>query len=120
MNQWTWGRLHTITLRHVLSGRGELAQLLDHGGLPVKGTTMTVCNTGLGPQYEARSGAGYRLIADLSTSPPGLWAVDCQGQSGHPGSEHYDDQLGEWLQGRYHYLPLGPGEAASRLVLEPS
>jgi penicillin amidase len=123
MQGWAWGDLHTLPLRHVLSGRGDLAQLLDHGGLPVKGAAVTVCNTGLGAQYEARAGAGYRLIADLHTSPPGLWAVDGQGQSGHPGSPHYNDQLTGWLGGHYHYLSLDQSAAShtavNRLVLEP-
>lgn len=122
MAQWQWGRLHTIPLRHVLSGRGDLAQLLDHGGLPVKGDAMTVCNASMGAHYEARAGAGYRLIADLGTSPPGLWAVDGQSQSGHPGSPHYADQLPDWLAGRYHCLPLESHEekqGVATLVLEP-
>ncbi|MBY0527225.1 MAG: penicillin acylase family protein [Gemmataceae bacterium] len=123
LNQWTWGRLHVVPLRHVLSGRGDLGQLLDHGGVPVPGDGITVCNTGLGRRFEANAGANYRLIADLSTSPPGLWAVDSQSQSGHPGSPHYADQLPEWLHGRYHYLPLDGAEASaaavSRLTLEP-
>jgi penicillin amidase len=123
MAGWTWGRLHTIPLRHVISGRGDLAQLLDHGGLPVKGDATTVCNASLGPQYESRAGAGYRLIADLSTSPPSLSAVDGQSESGHPGSPHYADQLSDWLEGRYHSLPLNPAEASrgvvAKLVLGP-
>ena len=121
---WTWGRLHQIHLRHVLSGRGELGDLLDRGGVPVKGDGVTVCNTGYDPNYLAPMGANYRLIVDLASSPPGLWAVDAQGQSGHPGSPHYGDQLVEWIGGRYHYLPLDRGEVArtvtSTLKLEPS
>jgi penicillin amidase len=35
MSQWTWGKLHTIPLRHVLSGRGDLGRLLVHGCVPV-------------------------------------------------------------------------------------
>jgi penicillin amidase len=120
---WQWGKIHTLPLRHYLSGRGDLAQLLDHGGIPVKGNSHTVCNTGLGAQFEARSGPGYRLIADLNTSPPGLWAVDGQSESGHPGSPHYRDQLDDWIGGRYHYLPLDAGEVAKHTVttrnLEP-
>jgi penicillin amidase len=124
MAGWAWGRLHTLPLRHVLSARGELGQLLDHGGLPVPGDVTTVCNTAAGGDLQTRTGAGYRLIADLSTSPPGLWAVDAPSQSGHPGSPHYRDQLAEWLAGRYHYLPLDRA-AASRsavdtLTLEPA
>jgi penicillin amidase len=122
---WTWGRLHKIQLRHVLSGRGELGELLDRGGVPVKGDGVTVCNTGYDPNYLAPMGANYRLIADLASSPPGLWAVDAQGQSGHPGSPHYGDQLVEWIGARYHYLSLDHSEAAPtisatlKLVPEP-
>jgi penicillin amidase len=123
MRQWTWSKLHTLSLRHILSGRGDLDQLLDHGGLPVPGDMHTVCNTGLGPGFEARSGAGYRLIADLSTSPPNLCAVDAQSQSGHPGSPHYSDQFQSWIKGEYHPLFLdrakGSRFTATRLVLEP-
>ncbi len=123
MAQWTWGRLHRIRLQHVLSGRGELGQLLDRGGLPVKGDGTTVCNTGYDPNYLAPMGANYRLIADLAATPPGLWAVDAQGQSGHPGSPHYGDQLREWIEARYHYLALDRAEVAKTirhtLRLEP-
>jgi penicillin amidase len=120
MSSWTWGRLHPMPLRHVLSNRGELARLLDHGGIAVRGDLSTVCNTGMGPQFEAKTGAGYRLIADLSVEPPGLWAVDGQGQSGQPGSPHYSDQLEDWLNARYHWIPLGPeggARAATRTTV---
>jgi len=82
-----------------------------------------VCNTGYDPNYLAPMGANYRLIAELASSPPGLWAVDAQGQSGHPGSPHYGDQLAEWIGARYHYLSLDRGEVAKTvrhtLRLEP-
>jgi penicillin amidase len=115
MAGWTWGRLHQIRLPHVLSARGELGQLLDRGGLPVKGSGVTVCNTGYDPNYLAPMGANYRLIADFAHRPAGLWAVDAQGQSGHPGSAHYGDQLAEWIAGRYHFLPLDRAEAAKSI-----
>jgi penicillin amidase len=120
---WTWGRLHTIPLRHVLSTRGELAALLDHGGPPVRGGLTTVCNTSPGPDWAAKIGAGYRLIADLAQQPPALWAIDVGSQSGHPGSPHYRDQLDDWISGRYHDIPLDPSQAQSvgvtRQVLRP-
>lgn len=107
MADWTWGRLHLMPLRHVLSTRGDLSELLDHGGAGVRGDMMTVGNTGLGPDWEAASGAGYRHLVDLAEDPPGLWTVDGQGQSGHPGSPHYRDQYEDWIAGRYRFLPLG-------------
>lgn len=104
--QWTWSRMHTMALRHVLSPIGDLGELLDHGGVAVRGDMTTVGNTGYDPAGRATTGGGYRLIADLSQSPPTLMAQDGQGQSGQPGSPHYDDQLDDWLNGRYHELPL--------------
>jgi penicillin G amidase len=59
------------------------------------------------------------LIADLADAQGGLWAVDVGAQSGHPGSPHYDDQLDDWLNGRYHFLPLNapPVDSTDRDVL---
>jgi penicillin amidase len=114
--------------KHVLSGRGDLGQLLDRGGVPVRGDYVTVCNTGLGPDYSAPTGAGYRMIADLSDPNGGLWAIDAGSESGHPGSPHYDDQLDDWQSARYHYLPLKregltsstDGKRTAVLQLEPT
>jgi penicillin G amidase len=111
---WQWGRLHRLPLKHVLSNRGDLGQLLSHGGGPVSGDMTTVCNTGSDPNWLATSGAGYRLIADLATNC--LLAVDAQSQSGHPGSPHYSDQLAAWNAGEYHVLPLHPDEVSALVV----
>ena len=122
MSAWTWGELHKVQLRHVLSSRGELGQLLDRGGLPVGGNGVTVCNTGFDPNWGALMGANYRLISDLGED--GMWAVESQGQSGHPGSGHYCDQLAEWLAGRYHFLAFDADkadeDAESVYTLEPT
>ncbi len=124
MLNWSWGRLHTMQQKHFLSTRGDLSQLLDIGGMPVRGDYVTVCNTGLAPDYSAPTGAGYRLIADLSDPHGGLWAIEAGSQSGQPGSPHYNDQIGDWLTARYHYLPLKNKDAVrntgSELVLKPN
>lgn len=120
LSNWTWSRLHVMPLRHVLSSRGDLGQLLDHGGAAVRGDMLTVCNTGGGPDWVAASGAGYRMIADLSSSPPVLRAIDGQSQSGQPGSPHYSDQFDDWVSGRYHEIPLsGNFEGQQSLLLLP-
>ena len=117
MSTWSWGRLHRMPLRHVLSSRGDLSELLDHGGEGVRGDMLTVCNTGSGPDWIAASGAGYRMIADLSSSPPTLRAVDGQSQSGQPGSPYYSDQFADWAAGRYHEIPLTSDFAGATGVL---
>jgi penicillin G amidase len=119
MSRWNWGRLHLLQRKHVLTTRGDLGKLLDLPEVPVRGDFLTVCNTGQGPNWEAPTGAGYRLIADLADAQGGLWAVDVGAQSGHPGSPHYDDQLDDWLNGRYHFLPINapPVDSTDRDVL---
>ena len=123
MSEWRWGRIHKIALNHLLSDRGDLSDLLGRGGQPVGGNGITVSNTGFDPNYLASMGANWRHNADLANDPPGLWAVDATGQSGHPGSPHYGDQLPEWLAGRHHYLPLDSerarAQASQTLTLKP-
>jgi penicillin amidase len=118
VEEWGWGRLHRLDLKHVLGGRGDLALLLNHGGAGVRGDATTVCNTGRGPDFEAAVGAGFRMICDLGESPAGLWAVDAQSQSGHCGSSHYGDQFETWRAGDYHFLPLDRDEAAKTFAAQ--
>ncbi len=106
MSRWTWGSVHKIELRHHLSDRGEIFRTLDRGGDPTRGNGVTVSNTGFEPNYLAVMGANYRINADLGEDLPGLWAVDAAGQSGHPGSPNYCDQLPTWLKGSHHYIPI--------------
>ena len=119
MAAWTWGSIHKLRLSHQLAGRGEIFETLERGGDPVGGSGITVCNTGFDPNYMAAMGANYRLNADLADDPPGLWAVDTAGQSGHPASSNYCDQPSDWLAGRHHYLPLDRArvEASARNAL---
>lgn len=101
--EWTWGRLHRLRLRHVLAD-GDLGVLLDRHDIAVPGDSTTILNTGMGRDWEVTFGPNYRMIADLASSPAEYYAVDAQGQSGHPGSSHYGDQLAEWIAGRYRRL----------------
>jgi hypothetical protein len=53
-----------LQLPHILSGRGDLGTLLDQ---PRRGPgNMHVCNR-TRANFEGRTAAGYRLVADLSS-----------------------------------------------------
>ena len=123
MSSWSWGRIHTVHLAHCLSNLGDLGKLLDRGGQPVGGAGTTVCNTGYDPTYMAAMGANYRLVVEVGSDPAVLWSVDATGQSGHPGSPNYADQLPEWLASRRHAIPLDSArvltEAQTKLLLQP-
>ncbi len=121
---WTWGRVHTLTLRHPL-GRASrlLAAYFDRGPFPVPGHNATVNkmeydDTGFG----VLAGPSIRLLFDLGDADATLSVLPA-GQSGLPASPHYDDMLPLWLAGRAHPLPLGRAAverlATQRLLLEP-
>lgn len=132
---WRWGELHRLTLRHPLSGRGELGELLDKPPVAVPGDLSTINNSGfeggrISPDlpgydrnWEATSGAGYRLVADLGVSPAEIWTITGESQSGHPGSPHWNDQLDDFLAGRYRRIPMEDAAieatAETRFTLEP-
>jgi penicillin amidase len=119
---WTWDRLHTLVLKHFLSGRGDLGLLLDRSGQPAPGDVTTVCSTTSDAHHAASLGASYRMVADLADPRQGLWTVDLASVSGHPGGPHYDDQLALWTKGACHYLPLvddRDAPARATLTLEP-
>jgi len=119
VDDWRWANLHHLTMSHVLAHRGDLAELLNYAGMGVRGDMQSVCNSGSGPNWTAATGAGYRMIADLSDST--LQAIDAPSQSGHPGSPHYHDQLETWLAGEYHTLSLaGKNKVETSLKLLPN
>ncbi|HEV3343696.1 MAG TPA: penicillin acylase family protein [Pirellulales bacterium] len=124
LDRWQWSELHRMQVRHFLSERGDLGELLDQPSPGVHGDMLTVCNTGGDIDWQARLGAGYRMVVDMSVAPAEMWAVDAGSESGHPASPHYGDQLGDWITGRYHRLPLDrapvEGCARSRLILTPA
>lgn len=119
---WRWGALHHLTLRHVLSGRGDLGELLDIRVGEVGGSLATLSNSGFdatrptGPGVDGNrgwrpsSGAGYRLEIDLGEDPPAVWTITLESQSGVPGSAHYGDQIDDFLHGTTHRLPLDRAE----------
>lgn len=111
ISQWSWGQLHRLRLRHCLSARGDLGELLDRRDEPVNGNGFTVGNTGSDPDYVSKAGANYRLVVDLAETPPRLWYVDAAGESGHPADPNYCAQLDDWINGRYHPLSLDMEDA---------
>jgi penicillin amidase len=122
MNSWSWGRLHSLQQRHFLSDRGDLGQLLDRSGLPVPGDGTTVCNGAPDTTYAAYLGASFRMVADLADPRGTLWVSAVPGNSGHPGSPHYDDLIEPWAHGQYRAVSLADCEAPTwpTLRLEPS
>jgi len=110
MTKWSWGKLHTVSFKHPLGRLGKDAAVFDRGPLPRPGDGYTVNATGFESSSWAQvAGASYREIFDLSDWDNSV-GVNVPGQSGQPGSPHYDDLVPLWNTGRY--FPLSYSKTA--------
>lgn len=92
VREWNYGRYHTFRAEHLL-------RLPDFGAgpLPRDGEDHTL-NVAAG--REATHGPSMRLVVEMGDPIRG-YIVNFGGQSGHPGAPHYQDQIDEWLAGKY-------------------
>lgn len=102
---WRWGRAHPIRFAHPLGdGDAPVSRLLDRllsRRRRAPGGHETVNAIGFVPHdgsFTGIYGATYRLLADLGDADSSRWQ-QMTGQSGHPGSPHYDDLVDPWLAG---------------------
>ncbi len=90
-------------LDHPLGRLPGLARIFRRGPFPLGGDGDTVQQAWQPPsgrESGARTvGPAMRFVADLG-DPDGSRFVLCGGQSGHPASDAYDDQVVDWLVGR--------------------
>jgi penicillin amidase len=110
MTRWSWGALHRVMFRHPLDQSPGAAELFDRGPIPRSGDGDVVQATGSEyDSFDQVSGASYREIFDLGDWDQSV-AINVPGQSGQPGSKHYDDLLPLWSNGQY--FPLNYSRAA--------
>ena len=97
---WSWGRLHTLTLAHALGNNKWLAPFFSLGPFPVDGDGITVSNSYYrhSRPYDQVVGASMRMLVTLS-DPIRSSFVIVPGQAGNPESPHYRDQLKPWRTG---------------------
>ncbi len=126
-SDWAWGKLHTLSYIHPLGNVKPLDKLFNRGPYPVGGDANTVCAAGFGHRDLSGSenvgakglvGAPFRFIADLGDLR-NSWGLLAPGQSGQPGSKHYDDQAQAWFEGHYHPMLFARDdiERAAKAVL---
>ena len=116
---WRWGAAHPARFEHPLlrfvPGLGALTRIAT----PSAGDGETVNRAGLRAEavgiFANVHGAGFRGVFDLA-DPGGAFAIIATGQSGHPMSPHWSDQLARWRDGAL--LRLAPG-AGGRILLTP-
>ncbi len=104
--QWQWQKLQTITFEHLMGEVAILRPLVNRGPFPYGGDHMTVGRAAyaLTDPFKVNSAAGLRFIAVMDPGGIRSRGVLAGGQSGHPLSKHYDDQIEAWLTGHYYDL----------------
>ncbi len=98
---WSWGRLHTLTLAHALGNNKWLAPFFSLGPFPIDGDGVTVSNSYYrhSRPYDQAVGASHRMLITLS-DPIHSRFVIVPGQAGNPASPHYQDQFEAWRTGQ--------------------
>jgi len=105
IDKWKWGKLHTIIFDHPFGGQHPwLRKTLSVGPYPLAGSRGTV-NNGFfrwwTSAYKVRSGPSMRHIVDFGNTESNRFTITV-GQSGHRLSDHYSDQVHDWIAGEYH------------------
>jgi len=120
---WRWGRVHGVRFIHPFGeGRSGVSKLLERvlsRRAPAGGSQETVNCVGYVPHggdYTGKWAASFRLLADVADPERSRWQ-HMTGQSGHPGSPHYDDLIQDWLAGRSN--PVAQ-PAVAKLRLDPA
>jgi penicillin amidase len=123
MKQWTWGRLHTLVMKHPLGEVKILAPFFNLGPFETPGDSTTVNNGQYfhSVPWRQQVGPSYRQICDLSNWDNSRF-VTYTGQSGNPISPHYRDMAERWRRGEYVPMSFSPETCmrGEELVLRPT
>jgi penicillin amidase len=116
---WRWGRVHRMTFPHALGEANPLLARFFNRSLESGGSQETVNQVAFDPNdpYTAVWAPCWRMVADLADPDASRWQA-FTGQSGQPGSPHYDDLQVDWSEGRTQ--PMATEGRTRKLRLEPA
>lgn len=109
--RWAWGRTHQVRFAHPLGRARFVGHFFDRGPIPIGGDGSTPLQTRSAPAAanDVLPGLVTTLPAYRQVYEVGAWdraeTVLAGGQSGHPLSRLYDDQVMMWREGVYHLMP---------------
>ena len=117
---WQWGNFHTVTFKHMFSGKSAfLDKIINIGPYPIGGDGTTIFNTEysfrhlsssdeevpITKKFENILGPSMRYIYDFD-NPDIIHFILPAGQSGNFMSGHYSDMTDRWRRGEYIKLDI--------------
>ncbi|MDZ5474516.1 penicillin acylase family protein [Bacillus sp. 31A1R] len=118
LEDWKWGEYHQVAFTHPLSSIKPLNYLFNREGtMPVGGSQVTVQAAAFRDDGIVNHGGSWRFVIDTADMNKGYHLVG-PGQSGHPLSKWYHNQMEEWVDGIYHANDLH-GSEGKQLILTP-
>ena len=123
MNDWKWGRLHTLEFVHPIGKIKPLNLIFNLGPYPAPGGTHEVNNqkvTSYKGDFDVKAGPSTRRIIDFSR-PESAWGILPMGNSGHLLSPFYSNQVERFLNGKYReeLLDLKEADVRFKMVFRP-
>ncbi|MEH2181593.1 penicillin acylase family protein [Nostoc sp.] len=108
LNNWNWGKLHTITFRNATLGKSgvvPIEALFNRGAFATSGNGETVnANRWVANKsFEVSDIPSLRMIVDLKNLDNSV-AIHTPGQSGHAFHRHYNDMVDSWRKIKYHQM----------------
>lgn len=117
---WRWGPAHAARFEHPLLRFLPGFDALTRIATPTAGDGETLLRGAYrGDSFANIHGAGFRGVFDLAT-PDGALGVLATGQSGHPMSRHWADQMPLWREGATLALGTTPLPPARDIRLLPA
>jgi penicillin amidase len=125
VNQWTWGKLHTMEYQHPLGLLKPLNYIFNAGPYPAGGNSGQI-DAMSGPRgqetFPVIYGPSTRRIVDFSQIAK-AWGINPLGTSGNLLSRHERDQAGMFLRGEYRVELMDEADiqraTESMLILTP-
>jgi penicillin amidase len=120
-DQWAWGRIRPLTLRHSVGERAPLDRVFNLGPFAWGGDASTVGQAAVEPDNPTANPtfvASLRMVVDVGNWEESRFILP-GGQSGNPLSPHYDDQFALWQRGEGVSIAWSPTkvEEVSQTVL---
>jgi penicillin amidase len=108
MDQWNWGKLHTVTMGHALGGKFNIPSAEEFpDGYPRPGDNFVVDAADAGwsdTKFTFGSGPSIRNVYTLDPDGPKADTVIPGGQDAAVLKKHYKDQFDLWVKNETHPL----------------